>query len=109
MLTSVLLRGEANYARRAAALAGLDGGPPGHYLIVLKDAERRAYHSLVRVGPDGALEKVAGPDAMPTTLGQKLLGRLFKYNTAARQLEPTQMRGLSGTVIAATLDLPRRK
>lgn len=104
-----MLRGDANYARRAAALAGLDGGPPGHYLIILKDAERRAYHSVVRVGSDGSLQKVAGPDAMPPVLAQRLLGRLFKYNTAARQLEPTQMRGLSGTVLAATLDLPRRK
>ena len=84
------------------------GQKPGHFLIVLKDAERLAYHSVIRIDETGLLTKVSGPDQMPGQMSQKIIDKILKYNTAAKKLEIIPTRTLSNLMMAVTLAVKRK-
>lgn len=75
--------------RRMEAISSI-GTVQGHYLIILKDVDRKNFHSLVKIESDGTVQKISGPDGMPDELRQNLLNHLFKYNTTNKQLNEIQ-------------------
>ncbi|CAL6063033.1 Microtubule-binding_calmodulin-regulated spectrin-associated domain-containing protein [Hexamita inflata] len=107
ILTNSVLKGEANYEKRATAIEDI-GISQGHFLIVLKDVEKMSYHSVVRIDEHGNVIKVSGPENMPAVLSQKLLEKLLKYNTTAKRLDEVPMKALNAQISSVTLAVKRK-
>ncbi|TNJ28893.1 Microtubule-binding calmodulin-regulated spectrin-associated protein [Giardia muris] len=109
LITQNLLPGSANYERRMVALDGV-ASARGQLLVVLRDSERKSYHSCVLVDEDtGRLIKVDGPDNMPSELPQNIIETMFKYDSSARSFQAVDQRQLSTLVVAVTLRVKRKK
>lgn len=109
LITQNLLPGSANYERRMVALDGV-ASVHGQLLVVLRDSERKSYHSCVLVDEDtGRLVKVDGPDNMPSELPQNIIETMFKYDSSARSFQAVDQRQLSTLVVAVTLRVKRKK
>lgn len=108
IIQNSLLPGSSNYERRVACLDKV-ASAKGHLLIVLRDAERKAYHSCVRVSErDARLVKVDGPQNMPEELPQSIIEHIFKFDSSSKAFVRVGQRSLSTLVSAVTLRVKRK-